>query len=289
MRRGDDQDKRERWRIDVGARGRVWSIAAAMAMVALIGLADLVSGADIGLSLFYLLPVALASWYAGVLPGIAVTVVSGIVWYLADVMADHLYPHPAIALWNAFIRVGMFAAVSISLSRLRAALDREKRLSRSDPLTGAWNSRAFHAIVKEELARCRRYSRPVSLVFLDVDDFKRVNDGLGHAAGDLALQSITKAMGECLREVDTLARLGGDEFAVLLPETGAEDAVATAAKILRRAAEDAAESGFRVTLSAGVATCAASYPGADELIGRADELMYRAKAAGKNTLQQIVV
>ena len=126
-----------------------------------------------------------------------------------------------------------------------------------------------------ELARCRRYGRPVSVAFIDVDDFKRVNDLLGHGAGDLVLQSICGAMRGCLREVDVVARIGGDEFGVLMPETGPD-------------AEIVEGDGWPVTLSVGVAAYAAAPADVDDAIGRADALMYEAKGAGKNTFRQAV-
>jgi diguanylate cyclase (GGDEF)-like protein len=277
------------WIFPTGKRMHALSHAGAVGMTALIWLVDWKTGAEVGLSLFYLVPVALVSWRTGLLAGLVFAALAGGAWFLADAMAVHPYTHASwIPVWNALIRAGMFAALSVTLARLRAALDQEKRLSRLDPLTGVWNSRAFIEIVEQELARCRRYNRPVSLVFMDVDDFKRVNDSLGHGAGDLVLKSISAAMRDCLREVDSLARLGGDEFAALLPETGAEEADAAVRKILRQAADSAAASGVRVTLSAGVTTCATRYPEADELIGRADALMYGAKGAGKDTLRQEV-
>lgn len=278
------------WIFAGGARSRALCFAGAAAMIALVWLVDWKTGAEIGLSLFYLVPVALVSWRAGLLPGLVAAALAGAVWFAADAMTVHPYTHhPAIPVWNAFIRVGIFGALAATLARLRVALEREKLASRSDPLTWAWNSRAFREIVEGEIARCRRYPGPLSLAFLDLDDFKRVNDRLGHAAGDLVLRSIAAAMRGCLREVDVVGRLGGDEFGVLLPQTGAEEAMAAVDKLLKRASEMAATNRWPVTLSAGVATYLADPPEVDAVIGRADDLMYEAKHAGKNTIRQAVV
>jgi len=278
------------WVFPSGKRAHARCHAEAVAAIALIWLVDWKTGAEIGLSLFYLLPVALVSWRTGLLSGLFFAALAGAAWFAADAMAVHPYTHhPAVPIWNAFIRVGIFGALAATLARLRVALEREKRASRTDPLTGVWNSRAFREIVEGEIARCRRYDRPVSLAFIDVDDFKSVNDRLGHATGDLVLQSIAAAMRGCLREVDVVARLGGDEFGVLLPETGAEESVAAVGKLLAQASETVATNRWPVTLSAGVATYLADPPDFDAVIGRADGLMYEAKNAGKNTIRQAVV
>jgi diguanylate cyclase (GGDEF)-like protein len=278
------------WIFAAGTRSRSLCFIGAVAMIALVGLVDWITGAEIGLSLFYLVPVALVSWCTGLLPGLVFSAIAGGAWYAADVMAVQPHAHhPAIPIWNAFVRIGIFGALAATLARLRVALELEKRASRSDPLTGVWNSRAFREIVDAEIARCRRYDRPVSLAFVDVDDFKRVNDRMGHATGDLVLQSIAAAMCECLREVDVVARLGGDEFGVLLPETGAQEAVAAVEKLLAQASRTVATNRWPVTLSAGVATYLADPPEVDAVIGRADGLMYEAKSAGKNTIRQAIV
>ena len=269
-------------------RVQIPCLAAATSVVALIGIVDWVTGDEIGLSLFYLIPVAAAAWCVGLAAGVSFSVISAVVWYAADAFSGHAYSHPAIPVWNAFIRLGMFAALAVSLDRLHEALVREKRLSRSDPLTGVWNSRAFREMMGAELARCRRYGRPVSVAFIDVDDFKRVNDLLGHGAGDLVLQSICGAMRGCLREVDVVARIGGDEFGVLMPETGPDEAASAVRKIIARAAEIVEGDGWPVTLSVGVASYAAAPADVDDAIGRADALMYEAKGAGKNTFRQAV-
>ena len=176
--------------------------------------------------------------------------------------------------------------------------DMEEQLlhqAQTDPLTGATNRRAFFEAVAREMHRSRRYGVPLSLVVLDVDLFKRVNDRFGHDAGDMVLQRLVIAARNTLRQEDVLGRLGGEEFGVLLPETPLKEACAAAERV-RMAVENLrplpsapcpAGKGTepRVTASFGVAS---HRPEKDEdvqsLYRRADKNLYRAKAAGRNRI-----
>src|SRR5437773_2624774 len=127
--------------------------------------------------------------------------------------------------------------VSQAVARLRLAHARERELARRDALTGAPNARAFYELAGAEIARARRYIHPFSVAYLDLDDFKLVNDRLGHLAGDAVLRSVARALGGVLRASDVVARLGGDEFAVLLPEAGAAPARLATDKLRQALAE----------------------------------------------------
>ncbi len=163
-------------------------------------------------------------------------------------------------------------------------------LAHTDPLTQVLNRRALTARLAAELERARRYDSSVSLLMVDLDHFKRVNDTLGHLAGDDMLREIAAMLQESIRSVDVVARYGGEEFVVVLPETNAIGAVAFAERLRERIASMSfaeAHGGARVTVSIGVATYAApGTPSIDELFGRADEALYRAKADGRNKVYQ---
>ncbi len=160
-----------------------------------------------------------------------------------------------------------------------------ERMAMTDELTGLANRRSFFIQGNEEIRRARRYETPLSLIMLDIDRFKDINDTYGHEAGDACLQCIAKTLQKNGREVDVMARLGGEEFGLLLPNTKAEDAGVLAER-MRRAIER--ESCFMqkqtigITASIGVATYRHEMPNLDALLRNADTAMYRAKNQGRN-------
>ncbi len=171
------------------------------------------------------------------------------------------------------------------VTALKESEERLRRLSITDPLTGVSNRRHFVEAAEQELARARRHGWPVTLLMLDLDHFKSINDTHGHAVGDEALRTFTAAGRALLRENDLLGRTGGEEFAILLPETDIAGARMVAERIRRRTAELAVPAGgetVRFTVSIGVACCAAGTRDVDAMLSSADEALYRAKAAGRN-------
>ncbi len=164
--------------------------------------------------------------------------------------------------------------------------DRLARLATTDPLTGLYNPRAFHDELSHELGRTARYREPLSLLLMDLDGLKRVNDQFGHEAGDAALRSVAAAMRSGLREIDLGARIGGDEFAVLAPRTDAQAAEVLAERLRALAAKGGDGSGGRgTTISIGIASVSPSTdapPTAASLMAAADAALYAAKRAGGN-------
>ena len=167
-----------------------------------------------------------------------------------------------------------------------------QELATRDPLTGVFNRRHFFQLARSELERAGRYLRPISLLMLDADYFKRINDTYGHLAGDQVLQAITARCRETLREIDVVARYGGEEFLVLLPETGAAAALLVAERLRERIGRepvptDVGPVEVRVTL--GVASYEQGQPGTvDELLDRVDKALYAAKGAGRNQTRAYV-
>ncbi|MBT0669112.1 diguanylate cyclase [Novosphingobium profundi] len=158
-----------------------------------------------------------------------------------------------------------------------------------DYLTGLLNRRAFTVRAEAEIQRSRRYARPVSVVLVDVDHFKRVNDSLGHLAGDTVLVTLSRTMEAQARREDVIARLGGEEFAILLPETGLAEACEMAERLRQAVAAEpilAGEEPRQITISAGVAEIdldgARPYVSA---MSNADKMLYRAKDAGRDTVR----
>ncbi len=148
-----------------------------------------------------------------------------------------------------------------------------------DPLTGLYNRRSFEAFYHQEVAKCRRYSAPLSLILVDLDHFKNVNDTYGHQVGDRVLAAVAAILREATREADLAARWGGEEMALLLPETDGQGADVVAEKLREKIAGHAFPEAGQVTASFGVATMNSD---AMDLIAAADNALYRAKASGRN-------
>src|SRR5664279_2643346 len=158
-------------------------------------------------------------------------------------------------------------------------------LATTDGLTSLYNRRQFDVLARAEWARFQRYGRPLSLLILDIDKFKSINDQFGHDAGDLVLKAVADICKSTKRQPDLLARIGGEEFALLLPETD-EAAAEIVAERFRTAIQDhprilAAEK-IQVTVSIGVAGATLAMSGFEVLLKRADEALYEAKRTGRN-------
>jgi diguanylate cyclase (GGDEF)-like protein len=176
----------------------------------------------------------------------------------------------------------VFMVVGYVLGR---RIDELRRLSMTDALTGLANRRAFQLRLQDELRRARRNGSPLSLLLIDVDGLKRINDERGHAAGDVVLQTAAHAIDAAMRGTDFGARWGGDEFAIVAPNTARQPARQLAYRLLRHVSEQAHARDAAVTVSIGVATIE---PGsnaagtADHLLEAADAALYRAKQEGRN-------
>lgn len=191
---------------------------------------------------------------------------------------------PALRLHMLSI-LASFATMSIDNARLHI---RTRQLACTDGLTGLYNHRQFLQVYGEETGRALRYSKPLALIMIDVDDFKAFNDRYGHPVGDRALIAVAEALRQNLRSCDTAFRYGGEEFIAILPETGIEAAVIAAERI-RRAVIDSTAVALQplaaagVTISLGVASCPRDGSG-EMLLKTVDEQLYRAKREGKNCI-----
>ena len=178
---------------------------------------------------------------------------------------------------NAVERFGAYAALAL---RNAVLLEQIQRLAATDGLTAIANRRTFEATLERELARAQRHSEPVSLVLLDIDHFKVLNDTHGHVAGDEVLRNVAAALACECREFDTAARYGGEEFAVILPGCSAAEALEAAERFRRIMAEAPGE--VPITASAGVATFPDHARDAEHLVRLTDDALYAAKRSGRN-------
>jgi diguanylate cyclase len=176
------------------------------------------------------------------------------------------------------------ANTEAEMAKLHQELDRISTQARHDPLTGALNRKGLDEALEKELSSVRRKETPLCMSLLDIDNFKKLNDSLGHAAGDQALAHLANVARECMRPQDTLARYGGEEFVILLPDTALEQGIEAMTRLQRELTKKfflAGSEKVLITFSAGVAQLAAEESGMDA-IKRADQAMYLAKRAGKN-------
>jgi diguanylate cyclase (GGDEF)-like protein len=264
------------------------SLAVVLAILA-VGGVDLATGADIHVVSLYFVPLALAGWRLGRVGAAAASLLATGVWLAALYiersrdLALHIWVVNFVTQALAFLTVSMLVAV------LCERLTHEKTLRRTDPLTGLANRQAFFEQAAIALSLCQRNARPVSLAYLDLDNFKNANDRFGHAFGDTLLRRCGELIAASVRGSDIAARIGGDEFVVLLPETPHDEATRVMARFV--AAIDAIDD-FRsasVTASIGVVVDARAGAGVAELVALADAQMYLAKQRGKNGLQAAAV
>ncbi len=274
----------DRWPRNVA---RLWAILS----IPILGLLDYASGPDVAFAALYLLPLSIVGWTSDEHHAFArsATLVAALTWLAADLASGAEYSHPVVPAWNTFARLVTFLVVVSLLQSLRAAFAEQRQLARTDPLTGIRNSRAFMDDLAGELRRARRHLSPLSLAYVDVDDFKSINDTLGHSGGDDVLKRVAKALDVHTREVDIVGRIGGDEFAILMPSTDDTGALKVMGTLPARLADAIDDLSFAVTLSTGCVTFIDAPAGVGEILHAADELMYEAKRGGKNAGRHRVV
>jgi len=273
------QDKKRGW---IKAVAAVFSFA----LVVAVAITDFATQYQTAVSLLYMVSLVAAAWFSWRTVAILTAVLSGV----SDVLLTYIVNGSceSINVLNAGIQTVFFLVFAFVLLVLRKSQAHLKNLSRTDPLTGVVNSRCFFEIGNVETLRSFRYHHPFSVVFIDIDDFKLVNDKRGHSAGDALLRHIGKTIKETIRDTDVLARLGGDEFAVLLPETDEKAAQITVTRIQKNLLLPETVS-TPVTFSVGLVTNLGVRCAFEEVLKAADDLMYEAKRSGKNTLRQAVL
>jgi len=274
----------------LGPLSRAGVTAIACMVIMCLALGDLLTGTDVSFTLLYLAPIAFGTWFVGLEAGVALSMVAAIASTTADLYAREVGPlPPAILAWNLVVQLGVYLALVLLLAGFRARLEGEQQLARTDALTQVANRRAFIEAAELELERARRNGRPLTLAYVDADDFKNVNDTLGHAEGDALLVTVAQTLRSSTRAVDAVARLGGDEFGLLLPETDGPTAQALLARLRTTLVQAMSDHGWRVGFSCGAATFVTPADSVDQMMARADELMYEAKRTAKGSMRLSVV
>lgn len=245
-----------------------------------------------GFVFFLFLPLLMFQGFSVRVNIISTFLFAGLPQVLALVGIAHNFEHAqyAVLIWPAAIAMMLTHYAFVLNYRFR--FDSEAALefaSNTDPLTGVSNRRHFMPMVRREIARSHRFKHPVSLIVLDIDNFKSINDFHGHSTGDAAICALANVCRKMARQIDFVARLGGDEFAILLLEVGIDDAL-TVANRIRTAIESTSIKSLdcedvRFTVSIGVAEQPQDNPSEEWLIELADAAMYRAKSSGRNRVE----
>ena len=186
---------------------------------------------------------------------------------------------------NVITQGSAFVLVPMLVAALHRAIDRERALARADPLTGLLNRRAFYTASGPLVELCHRRGEPITLAYLDLDNFKQANDNLGHEHGDRLLTLVARILEHSLRASDICCRLGGDEFVVLLPGTPADQASQVLERVRAELAGENLIQQAGVTASIGAVYFAVAPARLEPLVAEADQVMYKVKTSTKNRLE----
>ena len=263
-----------------GIRPSAWGVG--LVGIVLIGALDYYTGVELRVFPLYYAPIALLAWHYGRTGASIAAVLGGAIWLASNILAGLQFSHATLWVANTLLQIASFLTVGLLIATLRAALKRESGLSRTDPLTSMLNSRAFHEEATRVLALCRRGERPVTVAYIDLDNFKTVNDRLGHQAGDALLRTVAGHLRAAVRSSDVAARLGGDEFVVLFPEMGPHEAATTLERLRSSLAGALASGPWPVTGSIGGVTFITAPEDLGDMVRQSDSQMYAAKAKGRN-------
>ncbi|MBT9598225.1 MAG: GGDEF domain-containing protein [Vitreoscilla sp.] len=242
-----------------------------------------VSGAEFAFMSLALLPVIWSAWVTGRAGGRVMALLASATWIAGDLASDREFPSAWVPWLNGLVHAVMYLLVATLAAELQVALQREHDRATRDELTGLLNRRHFLDAGQLEVARAIRHERPLTVLFLDLDHFKQLNDSQGHHSGDEALQAVAQALLRSVRSTDLVARLGGDEFAAMLLEVDQEGSSQAVQRLAETA--NAAVSGYpSLSVSVGAARFAYPTPPLADMLRAADLLMYRAKQAGRGSL-----
>lgn len=253
--------------------------------IALVGYIDYATGIEVRVFPLYFLPLIAAANAFGLRGAVVGSILASFAWFAANAGAGLAYSHAYVLAVNLVSQGTAFLAVSVLIARLRDSLARERMLSGTDALTGLMNSRAFHEQAGAALRLCHRHRRPATLAFLDLDNFKSVNDTGGHQAGDELLVLVAQTISRAVRASDLVARMSGDEFVIFLPETDGGQAGVALEKIRHQLTGAEKLRLHSVSVSIGAVVCSVATSSLTEMLREADAQMYEVKAAGRNAVR----
>jgi diguanylate cyclase (GGDEF)-like protein len=242
---------------------------------------DYVSGTDLRLFPLYFIPLSLVAGSHSTRQALATAVALAGVW-----AASNYNPaNPTVYVGNIASQLAAFVVVALLVNSHKSRADVQQQLASTDPLTGLLNSRAFFAAANRELAVQRRKLYPLTMAYLDVDDFKQINTTLGHMGADGVLRDTAQAMRRSLRQTDLIGRVGGDEFAILLPDTAAEPAFATLERLRLAVLHINEGRNTKITVSLGAVVFEQAAESVNTMLEVSDRLMYEVKGKSKDRVE----
>lgn len=263
----------------------MWALmVASVAGIAAVGVLDYLTGVELRVFPLYFPPLAFGAWWLSRSFTLFLVLLATVTWLVANVLHDPDAAPAATWAFNTGAQLTAFAIPGVLISELRRMLRDERARSQRDPLTGLYNSRALRDRTATVLAYARRHRLPVTIAYLDLDNFKSVNDQFGHETGDAALNVVADTLRRHSRASDVVARVGGDEFVLVLLDLCDERARVVLERMRVQVGATMVERGWSVTASIG-ALCFTEPPQNDrDLMREADAAMYRAKRDGKDRI-----
>ena len=255
-------------------------------LVVAVGAVEIWSGFEPSVLSLYAIPVALAAWAARPRTAYALAAVAVILPVPFSAFAGE--PIGGAVIWSVSSNFALLAILAVLLTTLKRRLSDEAVFAATDSLTGLLNRGSFIARLDAELARAARYGRAFTLAYVDLDNFKAVNDLEGHDVGDELLRRIADALRSSTRQTDVLGRLGGDEFAAVLPEITGVATGSVLANLRKQLIRAMAKGGWPVTFSIGAVTFEAPVDTSREALRVADAAMYSVKHSGKDGIHHVV-
>lgn len=255
------------------------------ALVIAVGVIEVLSRFEVSLLFLYVVPIALAAWVATRRMAYALVFIA-----VFPSLFSVLVGQPAGwgVLWSTSSDLALLGVIVLLLTTLKRRLNDEAAFAATDALTGLPNRGSFIARLDAEIARASRYGGTFTLAYVDIDNFKAVNDLEGHDTGDELLRRAAQALQSSTRQTDVLGRLGGDEFAVILPETQGGATSSVLGNLLKQLIQAMAAGGWPVTFSIGAVTFEGPISTSREALQVADEAMYSVKRSGKDGILHVV-
>lgn len=259
--------------------------AVSLFLVAVVATLEYLAGYELAISTFLLIPIALAAWYGSRNQGIFFSALSTAICFIFDKTSPvHAYSNPFAPYWDAASQLIVFLIIALLLSHLKDRLRIEKQLARIDALTGVMNGRGFIEASQQLITLAARHGRPTILAYIDLDNFREMNEAFGHSEGEKALQTIGQLFLESLRKTDVVGRLGGNEFALLLPETDASGARTKLGKLKNELTNKSREYNWPIRFNIGFVSFDIPPSSIDEAFKFAESLINQIKNNGKSNI-----
>lgn len=261
------------------------AVAVATALTSVLGCADFMTSSEISFSIFYLIPITAAVILSGRQLGLIFSVICALVWITADIASGLDYHVWHIPVWNTLVRFGYFTFHTVLLNQLLTTISMIQAASLQDPLTKAANWRYFEQYSSQLLQQAGRDNIKMTIAYIDVDNFKKINDSFGHGVGDEVLIQIAQTIRSQIRSQDMIARLGGDEFAVVLNNTDLATSQEILDRIRRATLQEMQAKNWDVTLSIGAMVFSVLPMTITPMLKMVDSLMYDVKKNGKDNIK----